>query len=695
MKRIQKRMLLQVIMGYLLGRVSIFGLNPIGIAYFAAGFAKGGAVLPVGIAVFFGMMGSMRIETALCGGMVMVSLGLVADILNTRDIHIKMGHAALISAASSAALWIFQIYMMPYSEYDVWYAVLGSVLIIAFTRIFDDGVHFVLYANKKSEFSNEELISVVIMTALAIWGLPKFVYDGVSFMQVVIYLLLLLAGWCYGAGTGAVAGVAAGILFYLCGEPAEMVGVMSLLGICAGMFRKYGKLFTVSVFLSLAVALHYTLDGDIAMGMVKTVCAAQIVFLCIPGKLLRNFREQYPTCQKNEQEIVKRRITDFSQAFDKLSAAILEQSERYAPLEYSVPVELAAADGAELTAVSELGFQNRVMEGRRIMACQLRQVSDMMLDLADNMQAANEFSDKMEEQIITALKGKRVIAEDIYAYEKRDGRLKVVMSARTTRGRLVTSSEMARVLSGIVNKAMCPADESRKVIANEMTQYVFEEDTPLYAITGVATTAKNGENISGDTFSCISLPEGEMLLALSDGMGSGKKAMEESRSLIELLEDMTEAGISHELAIRLINALYMSDRQTEGYATADIVLLNLFQGKCNFLKNGAAATYLKHHKKVKRIEGQTLPIGILHEVDSYEGEADILAGDYVIMVTDGVCDSFGDEETFYEYIRKCNKIDPQEFADSVLGEAVRRCDGSARDDMSIIIAGIWERNKIS
>ncbi len=33
MKQIQKRILLQVVLGFLLGRVSIFGLNPVGIAY--------------------------------------------------------------------------------------------------------------------------------------------------------------------------------------------------------------------------------------------------------------------------------------------------------------------------------------------------------------------------------------------------------------------------------------------------------------------------------------------------------------------------------------------------------------------------------------------------------------------------------------------------------------------------------------
>ena len=42
MKTIQKKMLVQVLLGFLLGRVSIYGMNPVAPAFFAAGFAEGG-----------------------------------------------------------------------------------------------------------------------------------------------------------------------------------------------------------------------------------------------------------------------------------------------------------------------------------------------------------------------------------------------------------------------------------------------------------------------------------------------------------------------------------------------------------------------------------------------------------------------------------------------------------------------------
>ena len=38
-------------------------------------------------------------------------------------------------------------------------------------------------------------------------------------------------------------------------------------------------------------------------------------------------------------------------------------------------------------------------------------------------------------------------------------------------------------------------------------------------------------------------------MLLSDGMGTGKKAYEDSRRLIETLEDLLEAGLSEEFAL--------------------------------------------------------------------------------------------------------------------------------------------------
>lgn len=759
MKQIQKRILLQVVLGFLIGRVSLFGLNPIGISYFAAGYPEGGGIFPVALAVFLGMVSSsMSIETAVCGGMVMLTLIFAADIFSKIGVHIKMGHAAIISFLASVALWSLQLWLLPYNKYKLWLAILSSILIIVCTRIFSDGMHFLLHKEKYKNLDNEELISIVTIVFLAAWGFPKVVVADVSILEAIIYFLLLLAGYSYGTGTGAVVGAAAGILFVFCGKPTEIVGITALLGICAGITGTYGRLFMVFLFLVSAMALNYVLDGSfMEAGAIKTVVIAGAAFLIMPPSVMRRLkrcRENPPSDKKGVQDMMRCRLEEFSDSFHKLSCALMKQTEdKFEMSNHDVremmkqmsekvcencennvncigQLALCKPEIFDTLAIAQeqgcivagqmpeefidgcinherflseanqnlymtrivMGFKNRMAESRRVVAGQMKEIGDMVHYLAANIPQIKNLSIDVEEKIVSGLKKKRVTVEDIFAYEKQDGRLEISMQAKTRKGRLVTSAEMARVLSQALGKAICPSEESRKVLVSEMAHYVFIEDTPLYAITGVAKLAKDGEIVSGDTFSCIQLPSGETLLALSDGMGSGSEAMDESRTFIELLEQMAEAGFSHESAIRLINSLYITRDEEDGYATADIVVLNLYKGDCYFLKNGAAATYLRHGENVITIEGQTLPVGVINEIESYVGKVQISDKDYVIMMTDGVSDCFINENDLSEYLQKCDIVNPQEIAKHILDEAVCRNDGKAEDDMTVIVAGIWKRN---
>ncbi len=53
---------------------------------------------------------------------------------------------------------------------------------------------------------------------------------------------------------------------------------------------------------------------------------------------------------------------------------------------------------------------------------------------------------------------------------------------------------------------------------------------------GAARAIKTGESVSGDNYSFSQIMPGQVIMSLSDGMGSGEIAEEESRQVIELTE---------------------------------------------------------------------------------------------------------------------------------------------------------------
>ena len=59
--------------------------------------------------------------------------------------------------------------------------------------------------------SNAELISIGLMIGVLIYGIPKWGLNGVALTFVIAYLVVLIGGYKYGSGVGAIVGAACGI----------------------------------------------------------------------------------------------------------------------------------------------------------------------------------------------------------------------------------------------------------------------------------------------------------------------------------------------------------------------------------------------------------------------------------------------------------------------------------------------------
>ena len=180
-----------------------------------------------------------------------------------------------------------------------------------------------------------------------------------------------------------------------------------------------------------------------------------------------------------------------------------------------------------------MGVQNKMSENRQVIAGQMEEVGKLVGGLAEEMERTRDLPADAAGKVGKKLQAKRVKALGIMFYEKRDGRLEIHMRARTVRGRLVTAKEVAAVLQEVLQKPIRVGEQSRQIVSRDMTYFVFEEDTPLVAEAGVSRRVKDGEEVSGDVFTCLPLPSGEMLIALSDGMVSGQDAFSESSLVIE------------------------------------------------------------------------------------------------------------------------------------------------------------------
>lgn len=219
------------------------------------------------------------------------------------------------------------------------------------------------------------------------------------------------------------------------------------------------------------------------------------------------------------------------------------------------------------------------------------------------------------------------------------------------------------------------------------TQAVFEQAPAMTLDVGAAVRSRSGEDVAGDSYVSRALPGGRHVLALSDGMGSGVSARQESHAVLSLMIESLRAGYTRTQAIDVVNALMLMCTGREMYATMDLCVCDLHSGETAFEKLGACASYIMRDGEVRTIGADTLPVGVLPDVESRSFRMTMQVGDVIIMMTDGVRDAYpGGETALREDIAKLAWLHPQIIGEKLIARAVGA--GEVDDDMAVLCARI-------
>lgn len=219
------------------------------------------------------------------------------------------------------------------------------------------------------------------------------------------------------------------------------------------------------------------------------------------------------------------------------------------------------------------------------------------------------------------------------------------------------------------------------------TQAVFEQAPAMTLDVGAAVRSRSGEDVAGDSYVSRALPGGRHVLALSDGMGSGVSARQESHAALSLMIESLRAGYTRTQAIDVVNALMLMCTGREMYATMDLCVCDLHSGETAFEKLGACASYIMRDGEVRTIGADTLPVGVLPDVESRSFRMTMQVGDVIIMMTDGVRDAYpGGETALREDIAKLAWLHPQIIGEKLIARAVSA--GEVDDDMAVLCARI-------
>lgn len=337
----------------------------------------------------------------------------------------------------------------------------------------------------------------------------------------------------------------------------------------------------------------------------------------------------------------------------------------------------------------------QVQESRRLVADQLMGVSQVMGDFAKEIQREQENHQIQEEQIKDSLAQAGIDVGHVDIYSLETSNVDIEMTIPSCNGSGIAEKLIAPILSDILEETILVTHEDCANYPTGFCHLSFHSAREYVVETGIASAAKGGAWLSGDSHSTIEIGSGKFAVAIADGMGNGERAFIESNETLQLLQKILQSGIEEEVAIKSVNSVLSLRTTDEIFSTLDLAMIDLQDASAKFLKIGSTPSFIKRGDQIKTVEASNLPMGIIRDFDVDVVDEQLKAGDILIMMSDGIYEAPRHIENIDAWlkrkIREIDTEDPQEIADLIMEEVIRSGNNGIEDDMTVAVTKI-EKN---
>ncbi|MBP5166032.1 MAG: SpoIIE family protein phosphatase [Oscillospiraceae bacterium] len=571
------------------------------------------------------------------------------------------------------------------------------------------------------------------------------VMDTVSVGRFAAALCVLGAAYTAGVGGGSAAGVALGIALELsAGGGGGVITALSLAGLFAGIFSSGRRLAAaVAYVLANAAAALLAAPEEMILGLMYEAFAASVIFMLPPESLFTGIFPRAPgrayLGAEREKAYMTGKLEQASKAFADIYSVLARASESRSGDDgisavFDVAAEKVCRGCAERDrcwgrdhektrgALADAGavmnvrgsiraedipeyFRNgctelkplieqintemralmrrrqmkkRIKEDRELLYNQFRDMSAVLDDIMRSSGGGGREERKTEQRLNDYLdaSGSRCVCG---VFRDRNGRLHVDVSGENLRA-LTSGKDWLESLSAAAQIRLCrPAEQPDGAV---LSLYQAE---PLEASVGIAALEREGSRGSGDMATWFKSPEGILYVIMSDGMGSGGEAADDSGTAVGIAERLLRAGIEPEYAMSIMNsAMMLKNEKNMACASVDLMALNLFTGETSMYKYGAAPSYLRRGDKLETVRGESFAAGLESRAPDVT-RMTLGAGCAAVIVSDGA-DS---PSAIYEKLMSFDGGSVKSLAAEILEKAAAEL--GRRDDMTVLAVSVAKR----
>lgn len=425
----------------------------------------------------------------------------------------------LINIAVRFSLWVTMINR----DVSVLKMFLEAIIAMCLVIVFEKAMDVIENDIVKIVVDNESSLSVMILLASSLYGIPIEIVGNIRVLEVVGWIAMLIFLYRFGIGIGMIWTVIfSGIMVIKTGmgEYFACAIVVSVVTLTIGCLfaRKRIAMAVAFVGVYYLVGAYYW-EYFLSEGSIKATVSAVSIFILLPSSFLLQVDER----------VKKGEIYEASNEWGKL---IIDKVKGFGD------------------AFKRMEY---VLAGESIYGVSFEEIGNIINGFTNNLSKVVPINKTLETEIIDELTKKNIIVKSIMFTKNQDNRFLIYITSKMRKGRVITTKEVRNIISKSLGTELEINKDSRGIIGTEFTVITLEEKPRFICKSAVRKLTKYEGDISGDNFSMGEFDNGQMLMLLADGMGSGEKAAKDSRILIESMEELLQAGFSNEMAVKIVN----------------------------------------------------------------------------------------------------------------------------------------------
>ena len=542
-------------------------------------------------------------------------------------------------------------------------------------------------------------VSLIFLAAVTAMAAATITVEGFAPGRAVAALLVLVVARAGREAGGCLAGCVLGSAMALSTPGYAAVAVaLTLGGLLAGVFAPYGRVAQTAVFFATAGVVTLTEMEETVLVFLLELLAAGVLFVLLPRgleqRLTRPFvRSRDLPAVEGVRRLTGMRLRLAAEAVRDVGDTVGAISERLQRTGAPSPAAIyqsssrAVCEGCSLHAVCWQQHREDMLLSLESLTPLLQQqgqitagqLTGYAADACRRPDRLVEYINHSYEQYVAregawqrlrdlqeAVQGQfagtgtllQELAEDLADPGQVDmdlsGRVLAVCRdfGMPVRDALCTRSPKGRLTVDILTgEAGVPPGEGRwwrqicTVCGRELSPPAVSRwggqvrltlsEPPRYRLeTAVAQRACDGEKLCGDAVEQFER-DGQTVVVLSDGMGSGGRAAVDGAMAAGLTARLWQAGFSPAGILQTVGAALQVKSREESLATLDVAVVDSHTGRLDSYKAGAATSLLRAGGRVSRLERPSLPLGILSDVGFEHSHDRLTAGDILLLLSDG------------------------------------------------------------